>query len=117
MVLKMEDALGKLETVKKTGISEKRFAVGSVSKQALKLVKMPTVSGVPQAKAAFDNPLGTRFTIFAMAFNGIGLATLTFGGVSIGGNIVAAEVVLGSSLVCLSAYLFRSIIGNRRKNN
>jgi hypothetical protein len=65
-------------------------------------------------KVSVDNPLGTRFTVFALAFNAFGLVTLTFGGISIGGNAVAADLVLGSSLVCLSAYLLRSLWANRK---
>lgn len=109
----MKDAIGKLETSQKISTA----TIGKVPKQALS-IKMPSITGPATEKSeAFTNPLGTRFTVFALAFNAIGLAALTIGGVSIGGNVIAADAVLGSSLVCLSAYLFRSIISNRRKNN
>ena len=98
--------------ISKIGISEGR-GTGFTGKA--KAVKMPAVSTAPVAETSVENPLGTKFTVFALAFNAFGLATLTVGGISIGGNALAADFVLGSSLVCLSAYLFRSLWGNRRK--
>jgi hypothetical protein len=112
----MEDVIGKFETIQKMGTTKEMKMIGKVPKKAL-TIKMPSMPKVPTEQSSFDNPLGTKFTVFALAFNALGLASLTIGGVSIGGSIVAAEAVLGSSLVCLSAYLFRSIIGNRRKKN
>jgi hypothetical protein len=108
----MENALGKLENTKTMSQTPKTNAFGKVPK-ALSL-KMPKISA---ERPGYENPFGTRFTVFALAFNALGLGTLAFGGISIGGNVLAAEVVLGSSLVCLSAYLLRSIIGNRGKKN
>jgi hypothetical protein len=107
----MEDSL-KLKKASKAGISL-RLGFGSKEK-TVKVLKVPNVS-VSGQKTGFENPLGNKFTVFALAFNAFGLATLSLGGVSIGGNALAAEAVLGSSIVCLSAYLLRSIIGNRGK--
>jgi hypothetical protein len=52
--------------------------------------------------------LGTKFTVFAMAFNVVGILAVTFGNTAFSGNIAVADLVLGTSLVCLTASLFRS---------
>ncbi|MCW4024858.1 MAG: hypothetical protein NWF01_07480 [Candidatus Bathyarchaeota archaeon] len=52
--------------------------------------------------------LGTKFTVFAIAFNIIGLAAVTFGNTAFSGNVAAADLVLGCSLACLTASMFRS---------
>jgi hypothetical protein len=52
--------------------------------------------------------LGTKFTVFAIAFNIIGLAAVTFGNSSFSGNVAAADIVLGCSLSCLTVSMFRS---------
>jgi hypothetical protein len=110
MVLKMTETIGNLETGQKTST----LTLGKVPKQA-RSINMPTVTGTAMEKNEAANPLGTRFTIFALTFNAIGLATVTFSGTPIAGNMIAGEIVLGSSMVCLSAYLARSISANKKK--
>jgi hypothetical protein len=110
----LKDTLGKFAKNTKTGVSVATAGSTTVPQQAITMdLSQVSVSSIGQT--GFENPLGTRFTIFALAFNAFGLATLTLGGISIGGNALAADSVLGSSLVCLSAYLIRSIMGKRGK--
>jgi hypothetical protein len=111
----LKDSLGKFTKNSKTGTSVAKVRPAGVPQQALTTMELPTIPASSKEQTSFENPLGTRFTIFALAFNAFGLATLTFGGISIGGNALAADAVLGSSLVCLSAYLIRSIVGKIRR--
>jgi hypothetical protein len=111
----LKHSLGKFAKNTKTGPSVATIGSAGVPQRALTTMNLPQVSASSIGQTGYENPLGTRFTIFALAFNAFGLATLTLGGISIGGNALAADAVLGSSLVCLSAYLIRSIIGKRGK--
>lgn len=110
----LKDTLGKFTKNSKT---DSFATVGSagVPLQTLTAMELPSIPERSIEQTGFENPLGTRFTIFALAFNAFGLATLTIGGISIGGNAIAADAVLGSSLICLSAYLIRSITEKRGK--
>ena len=105
----LKDTLGKFTKNSKTSVSAATVGSAGVPQQALTTMELPTIPASSMEKTGFENPLGTRFTVFALAFNAFGLATLTIGGISIGGNAIAADAVLGSSLVCLSAYLIRSL--------
>jgi hypothetical protein len=107
----LKDTLGKFTKNSQTAIAVDKIGSAGVPQKALASMELPTITTSTVEKTGFENPLGTRFTVFALAFNAFGLATLTLGGISIGGNVIAADVVLGSSLVCLSVYLIRSIKG------
>ncbi len=82
--------------------------MGKIS-QATPIIAVPKVA--PTATTQTEGSLGTKFTVFAMSFNIVGLAAVTFGNTAFGGNIVAADLVLGSSLACLTANLIYSIKG------
>jgi hypothetical protein len=82
---------------------EKTF--GQIS-EAIKIT--PTAIQVTDEKADTSGILGTKFTVFAIAFNIIGLAAVTFGNTAFSGNIAAADLVLGCSLACLTASMFRT---------
>jgi|WetSurMetagenome_2_1015567.scaffolds.fasta_scaffold23551_4 hypothetical protein len=71
-----------------------------------------TTSTVTQTKVEVEGMLSTKFTVFAMAFNVIGLVAVTFGGTGFSGNVPVAELVLGSSMVCLIVSSFRSSFSN-----
>jgi hypothetical protein len=111
----LKETLGKITKSGQTGILTGTAGSAGVPQKALSSMEVPTMPAGSLEKTGFENPLGTRFTVFALAFNAFGLATLTLGGISIGGNVIAADAVLVSSIVCLSAYLTRSIIGKRGK--
>ena len=109
----MKDTLGKFKP--QTGISPVTVESIGVPDQAVNLTISPTVSEINVEKTGVDTPLGTRFTVFAMGFNVLGLAAVNFGNLPIAGNAVVADIVLATSLVCLSASLFRSMIGEKSK--
>jgi hypothetical protein len=81
--------------------------------EALNLVGIPTVSENNIGKTELDSSLSTRFTVFAMGFNVLGLAAVNFGNIPIAGNAMVADLVLASSFACLSFSLFRSLVSKK----
>jgi hypothetical protein len=110
----MVETVSKMKDMQKIGISLDKMGASITKEQSLKL-PTPNLSGNIPEKTEADPLRGTRFTVFAMAFSTLGLLAITFSGVPVAGNIVVADLVLGSALVCLSTSLYRSIISNRRK--
>jgi hypothetical protein len=59
-----------------------------------------------------ETHMGTKFCAIAISLNVMGLAAVSFSGASFAGNAVVADIVLGSSLVCLTVSLIRSTFKN-----
>ncbi|MCW3999225.1 MAG: hypothetical protein NWE93_03200 [Candidatus Bathyarchaeota archaeon] len=59
-----------------------------------------------------ETHMGTKFCAIAMSLNILGLAAVSFSGASFSGNVVVADIVLGSSLACLAVSLVRSTFKN-----
>jgi hypothetical protein len=83
-------------------MTQKNF--GQIS-EAMKVTPVVTQAS-PQTEATCV--LGTKFTAFAISFNVIGILAVTFGNTAFSGNVLVADLVLASSLVCLIGSLFRS---------
>jgi hypothetical protein len=84
-------------------MTQKNF--GQLS-EAIAVTSVVTQAPLKQTEAT--GVLGTRFTAFAMSFNVIGIFAVTFGNTAFSGNVLVADLVLVSSMVCLTASLFRS---------
>ncbi len=109
----MKDTLGKYQgKAQKTEISIDKVELIGIP-EALNLVGIPTVSENTKGKTDLESPLSTRFTVFAMGFNVLGIAAVNFGNIPIAGNSMVADIVLASSFACLSFSLFRSLISKK----